>query len=136
VSALARALRLLWALPWTLLGLLLMLPALAGGQWRHCRLDGTGALCGCGGGTGALLRHTRIAAITLGHTVLARDAATLQRTLAHELAHVRQYERWGLLFPFLYFWASWQAWRAGGHAYFDNRYEVEARRAESPATEA
>ena len=123
-------LRLAWALPWTLAGLLLALPALLGGGWQWRRLDGTGALFAHGGLTGRLLARSWIGAITIGHCVLARDLATLERTLAHELVHVRQYERWGLLFPFLYFWASWQAWRRGGRAYWDNRYEVEARAAE------
>lgn len=127
-----RLLRLAWPLPWTLLGLLLALPALAGGRLLLGRADGSAALCACGGLVGTLLRRTWIGAITIGHVVLARDAATLQRTLAHELAHVRQFERWGLLFPFLYFWASFSAWRSGGRAYFDNRFEVEARAAEHP----
>ncbi|HSW13751.1 MAG TPA: hypothetical protein VLI06_12980 [Solimonas sp.] len=124
-------LRLAWPLPWTLAGLLLALPALAGGKLQWRRIGDTHALCACGGLTGAALALSWISAITFGHLVLARDDDALERTLAHELAHVRQYERWGLLFPFLYLWASWQAWHAGGRAYYDNRYEVEARRAES-----
>lgn len=126
-----KPLRLAWPLPWTLAGLLLALPALLGGGWQWRHLDGTGALFVYGGLTGRVLAWGWVGAITFGHLVLARDQATLERTLAHELVHVRQYERWGLLFPFLYLWASWQAWRAGGRAYWDNRYEVEAREAES-----
>lgn len=124
----------LWTLPWTLVGLLFALLSLpGGGRITRQGLAGTGALCACGGWAGRLLDRNpwmRIMAITLGQVVVARDAQALQATLAHELAHVRQYQRWGLLFPFLYLWASWRAWRAGGNAYFDNRYEVEARRAE------
>lgn len=131
MSPAGRLLRLAWPLPWSLAGLLLALPALAGGKLQWRRLGDTGALFACGGLTGWLLARSWIGAITIGHLVLARDTATLERTLAHELAHVRQYERWGLLFPFLYLWASWQAWRAGGRAYWDNCYEVEARAAES-----
>ena len=40
-----------------------------------------------------------IAAITLGHVVLAVDARALESTRAHERIHVRQYERFGFLFP-------------------------------------
>ncbi len=127
----ARALlRLAWPLPWTLAGLLLALPALLGGGWQWRRVDGTAALCAHGGLSGRILARSWIGAITIGHLVLARDRATLERTLAHELVHVQQYERWGLLFPLLYLWASWEAWRRGGRAYWDNRYEVEAREAE------
>lgn len=125
-----RLLRLAWPLPWTLAGLLLALPALLGGGWQWRRVDGTGALCAHGGLSGRILARSWIGAITIGHLVLARDSATLERTLAHELVHVRQFERWGLLFPLLYLWASWEAWRHGGRAYWDNRYEVEARQAE------
>ncbi len=38
------------------------------------------------------------AAITFGHTVLARTQADLDASRSHERIHVRQYERWGLFF--------------------------------------
>ncbi|HEY0914825.1 MAG TPA: hypothetical protein VGE22_08150 [Solimonas sp.] len=122
--------RLAWPLPWTLAGLLLALPALLGGGWQWRRIGGTGALFAYGGFSGWVLARGWVGAITIGHLVLARDADAMERTLAHELVHVRQYERWGLLFPLLYLWASCDAWRRGGRAYWDNRYEIEARQAE------
>ena len=67
-----------------------------------------------------------IAAITLGHVVLAVDARALESTRAHERIHVRQYERFGALFPLFYFAASLGALRRGGSAYGDNRFEKEA----------
>jgi hypothetical protein len=41
--------------------------------------------------------------------------------------HVRQYERWGLLFPILYVLASFRALLTGKRFYWDNVFEVEAR---------
>ncbi|MGH2427558.1 MAG: hypothetical protein ACRDGV_01550 [Candidatus Limnocylindria bacterium] len=67
-------------------------------------------------------------AITLGRHILAwRDLTDAE--LAHELAHVRQWERHGLPFALRYLLAGWRAQRAGGHWYRDNEYEVEARSA-------
>jgi hypothetical protein len=72
-----------------------------------------------------------IDAITLGHIIIACDEATATRLRRHEHAHVRQYERWGVLFPLAYLLASALAAIKGGDAYRDNVFEVEARRAEA-----
>ncbi|MFI5255346.1 MAG: hypothetical protein ACHQ15_07815, partial [Candidatus Limnocylindrales bacterium] len=56
--------------------------------------------------------------------------------LAHELEHVRQWQRFGVLFALRYARASWQARRAGGHWYRDNAFEVAAREAARGATRA
>ncbi len=77
------------------------------------------------------LRHLTLlkggaSALTLGHVVLARDADTLDLTRAHERVHVRQYERWGLLFIPAYVVASVWASLCGRHFYFDNPFEAEA----------
>jgi len=71
-----------------------------------------------------------ISAITLGHVVLAADAEEHARCRAHERVHVRQYERWGLLFPLLYLGSSAAALLAGGSAYRDNAFEEAAFREE------
>ena len=67
-------------------------------------------------------------AITLGHVILGRNHGTLTRWRSHEHVHIRQYERWGLLFPFLYALASFKALFTGKRFYWDNVFEVEARR--------
>lgn len=67
-------------------------------------------------------------AITIGRTILTWRALTA-RELAHELEHVRQWERFGVLFPFAYLAESYRARRAGGRWYDDNRFEAAARRA-------
>ena len=66
-------------------------------------------------------------AITLGHVILGRNHGTLTRWRSNERVHVRQYERWGLLFPALYVLASFRALLAGKRFYWDNVFEVEAR---------
>lgn len=89
-----------------------------------------GVVEAAGGILGPLLRRGnpwfRIAAITLGHVVLAVDARALESTRAHERIHVGQYERFGALFPLLYFAASLGALWRGGSAHGDNRFEKEA----------
>ena len=71
-----------------------------------------------------------VAAMTLGHVVLARDAAVLEATRTHERVHVRQCERWGPLFVPAYLAASLLAYARGGDFYRDNWFEVEAFAAE------
>lgn len=67
-----------------------------------------------------------IAAITLGHVVLAQRGDDLERTRRHERIHVRQYERWGPLFPLLYLGESLGLLLRGRDPYRENRFEVEA----------
>lgn len=67
-----------------------------------------------------------VLAMTLGHVVIARDAAALAATRSHERVHVRQAERWGPLFVPAYLAASAVAWLRGGDAYADNVFEREA----------
>lgn len=125
----------LWPLPVTLLGMLAVLLARASGG-AVSRVDGV--LEAAGGWPARVLRHGfpfsgAVAAITLGHVVLGVSAAALAATRAHERAHVRQFERWGVLLVVLYPLAGLAAWLRGGHPYRDNRFEREARAAESAA---
>jgi hypothetical protein len=83
-----------------------------------------------GGAIEALLRRAPViggaAAITFGHTVLARTLADLEATREHELVHVAQYERWGLFFIPAYLGCSLWLWCRGKHPYWDNPFEREA----------
>ncbi|HEX2057207.1 MAG TPA: hypothetical protein VHI71_02460 [Actinomycetota bacterium] len=68
----------------------------------------------------------RYRAIAFGHVVLCVDEAD-DDLLAHELVHVRQYERWGILLWPAYAAASLSAKLRGGRAYRDNHFERQAR---------
>ena len=130
-----RLLLYLWALPVTLLGILIAFIARASGgklQWVD------GVLETAGGWSARVLQRGfpfsgAVAAITLGHVVVGVSAAALAATRAHERAHVRQFERWGLLLLVLYPAAGLLAWARGGHPYRDNHFEREARAAENAA---
>lgn len=115
----------LWAAPWTLLGLGCGLLAWLGGAslQRH-----GGAIEVTGGRFGHWLaaRPGACCAITLGHVILATDAATLATFRLHEQVHVRQYERWGPLFVPAYLVAGAWAWLCRRDAYRDNAFEREA----------
>ncbi len=65
-------------------------------------------------------------AMAIGCCVFARDAQALQRTLAHELVHVRQALQWGALFPLAYGLCSVWAYLHGHCAYADNYFERQA----------
>lgn len=67
-------------------------------------------------------------AITLGRTIFAWRPMS-PRELAHELTHVRQWDRYGVLFALRYLAACLASWRAGTGWYRGNRFEVEAREA-------
>jgi hypothetical protein len=71
-------------------------------------------------------------AITLGRHVLAWRRLS-ERELRHELAHVEQWRRHGLLLVPLYALESWRSRRTAEGWYRGNRFEVEARAAEASA---
>ena len=73
----------------------------------------------------------RYRAITLGHVVLCVNEVD-DDLLGHELAHVRQFERWGPFFVPAYLIASLAARARGGRAYADNRFEIAARSTGGP----
>jgi hypothetical protein len=118
--------RYLWAAPTTFVGVL------------------AGVLTLCTGGRGQVRRGTvefhggfarwfgercDFSAMTLGHVIIGRDPCCLDECRDHEQAHVRQVERWGVLFIPAYLVASVVAWWQGGDYYLDNHFERDARRA-------
>jgi hypothetical protein len=119
-----------WAAPASAVGLVAAALMLAGGA-RARRVGGVLEVSGGAPWRWLVRRAAAWQAITLGHVVLGRDAATLRACRLHEHVHVRQYERLGLLFFALYAASSAAALLRGGDAYRDNRFEREARRAES-----
>jgi len=121
---LLHGLRVLWAAPNSVIGLLLgagLLPF--GARWRV--VDGVLEIAARGR---APERRWPFAAITLGHVIVGTHPAELQRLRAHERVHVRQCERWGPLFLPAYLMAGAWQWLRGRDAYRDNPFEVQARR--------
>jgi hypothetical protein len=118
----------IWASPWSILGLAVGALGLATGG----RLRRRGGTIEFYGGivpwTLGLMPGGQTIAMTLGHVILGRTAATLDRAREHELVHVRQYERWGPLFIPAYLLCSAVIWTRGGDAYRDNPFEREAYR--------
>jgi drug/metabolite transporter (DMT)-like permease len=130
-----RLLRILWALPNTLVGLILLPLALVRGG--RVRLN-EGVLEISGPALAWLLRHGvpirgGARAMTLGHVVLGRDDSCLADCGAHERVHVRQYETWGPLFLPAYFVSSVLALSRGEDPYLGNRFEREAYGLAAPA---
>jgi hypothetical protein len=130
-----RVLLYLWPLPVTLLGMLVALISRGSGGALE-RVDGV--LESAGGWPARVLRRGfpfsgAVAAVTLGHVVVGVSLAALTATRAHERAHVRQFERWGVLLLVLYPLAGLLAWVRGGNPYRDNLFEREARAAELAA---
>src|SRR5690348_7634620 len=127
--------RYLWAAPATAVGL--VLAALACALGAKTRLVG-GVLEVAGGRTARLAARSNFVAITFGHVVLGLDGRLLEEDRAHEHAHVRQYERWGIFFFPLYLLSSAIQLARGRRAYRDNAFEREgcavAAAAERPAS--
>lgn len=121
------ALAILWASPWSFLGIVLGLVNLASGG--TCRLRGR-VLEFEGRFLTWLLNKAPViggaSAMTLGHTVIACGQAELDRTRDHEFVHVQQYERWGFFFIPAYLFSSLWLWLRGKHPYWDNPFEREA----------
>jgi hypothetical protein len=117
----------LWALPNSAIGFLLALMLLPLGA-RLRVVDGVLEIA-------ALRRAPRrrwpFTAITFGHVIVGTHAQELERLRAHERVHVCQCERWGPFFLPAYLLAGAWQWVRGRNAYWDNPFEVEARRGDA-----
>jgi hypothetical protein len=116
----------LWNCPNTLLGLL----GAIGGTPQNSP-DPSGVLEVSGGWLiRVLARGGWASAITLGEVVLYEDAALILVLHTHEMVHVRQGRLWGPFFLPAYVLESLYQWLKTGDGYRNNRFEVEAFRAE------
>ena len=120
-------LRYLWAAPYTVLGLLLgAIGILFGATARRHH----GVIEIYGGSVGHQLAQLpeplRFSAMTLGHVILAVDRSALGQLRSHERVHVRQYERWGLLFLPAYLLSSLVQLLRGRNPYRENHFERQA----------
>ncbi len=122
-----RLLALLWASPYTLLGLLLGGLGLSTGG--RARIRGR-VIEFYGGGVKWLLQQffsgKGAMAFTLGHTVLGQTGASLDVARDHEMVHVCQFERWGPLMGPAYLGCSLALWLMGRRPYRDNPFERQA----------
>ncbi len=121
-----RCLSLIWASPYSLIGLLIGAAGLCGGG--RARLV-QGVLEFHSPLIGWLLDRLplrNVLAMTLGHTVIARHQEALEVTREHERVHVRQFERWGFLMGPAYLGCCLALWINGRDAYWDNPFEREA----------
>lgn len=123
----------LWAAPLTLAGLLVAVPVVLFRGRVQLMHGHTPALLVRGSVADFLLRHHPFGvmnAMALGHIVVCSHQGLSSRVLTHELVHVRQAACWGIAFPFAYLASSaWAALR-GKDAYWHNRFEIAARKAE------
>lgn len=71
--------------------------------------------------------RVRFGAMTLGHVILGRNRQILDELRSHEQGHVRQYERWGLLFFLAYPASSLYQLLRGRDPYWFNHFEVQCR---------
>ena len=118
----------LWALPATAVGLVLALFARMGGATALI-IDGVIEVAGgrLGRVVSTLPPRFRFSAITFGHVVIGISHSVLEDCRAHERVHVRQYERWGILFFVLYLGSSALEALRGRNPYWDNHFERQAR---------
>lgn len=118
--------RICWAAPYSLLGLTLGSLSLLGGGGVQRRGDVLEFYGHALARILDLLPVRDVLALTLGHTVIARDRVALDVTREHERVHVRQYELWGPLMGPAYLLCSLVLWCQGRDAYRDNPFEREA----------
>lgn len=125
----------LWAAPCSAAGLLISLLAILLGAKAQVR-DGTLQVVGgrLAERIARLPTRLSILAFTNGHVIYAVSQTAMDSFRAHELVHVRQYERWGPLFPVLYLGSSLIQKLKGRDPYFSNCFEQAARKADERAS--
>ena len=127
MRVLLQLLGIIWASPYTLIGLSLGIIGLCTGG--RARVRGR-AIEFYGGAVKWLvtrLPHGQFTfAFTLGHTILGQSDASLDISRDHEMVHVRQFECWGPFMGPAYLLSSLVLWIAGRRPYRDNPFERQA----------
>ena len=122
MKAIRRVFAYTWPLPYTLSGIAIGL--LLGGRFR--KVNGVIEIHGPIVAEMLSRFFVPAMAMTLGHVVFGQTEAALELTRKHERVHVRQYERWGLLFVPVYLTISILLYARGRDGYRENPFEVEA----------
>jgi hypothetical protein len=126
-NIMVRTFRYVWAVPYSTVGLALALLSVPFGVKARVVEGAVEVACGrFFAGAVKLPCPLRFSAITFGHVIFGESYDTLDRLRAHEHVHVRQYERWGLLFIPLYLGSSLLQLLRGRNPYLENRFEREA----------
>lgn len=113
-----------WASPASMVGLVLAVPILLLGASLRLR---AGVLEVAFAKSAERTHRIPFDAITFGHIVLGRSMRVLDKLQAHELVHVRQFERWGVLLLVAYPVSSLVQALRGRDPYFSNYFELQAR---------
>ncbi len=130
-------LRLLWALPCTVVGFLLGIAVIGiGGSARRVGHTFEVALSVGQESTPLWARRLSFSAITFGHIILGESHEVLALLRTHERIHVRQYELLGPLFFVAYPAASLLALMQGQCPYHGNGFEKQAFAHESASDSA
>lgn len=127
LSLLLQSAAVIWASPYSLLGLSIGLLGLATGgraRFRPRVIEFHGGAVK--GFVSMLPGRPFIMAITFGHTILGQTGAALDIARDHEMVHVRQYERWGPVFGPAYLLCSVLLWLRGKDPYRENPFERQA----------
>ena len=127
MSYLLCVLKILWATPWSILGLVIGgLGLISGG---HVQRKGR-ILEFWGGCIPLVLRrfpfYCGSPVAPFGHVVLGRTDRHLDACRKHQLVHVRQYEQWGVLFVPVYLLCYVALWVWGKRPYYDHPFERQA----------
>ena len=126
---LMKLLRLIWASPCSLVGLVLGTAVVAfGGSARRVDRTVEFALFEADVPQQSALARSPFVAITFGHVIVGLSHSGLAQVRGHELVHVQQYELLGPLFLLAYPCSSLLAALRGGCPYRDNHFEIQAYR--------
>src|SRR5437867_3411040 len=99
MSSLAKAAKFIWAAPCSVVGVILVAGVLLlGGRAKRSLGTLEFTLHDWEASSGNWARSLRFRAITFGHVIIAATEQEFTYSRAHELVHVRQYERWGVAF--------------------------------------
>ena len=122
MRAIRRMIAYAWPSPYTLTGIGIGL--ILGGRFQ--RIDGVIEIHGPLIAKALNRFYVPALAMTFGHVVFGQTESALEITRRHERVHVRQYERWGVVFVPAYLLMTAYLYLRGRDGYRENPFEVEA----------
>ena len=118
----------LWASPYSVIGLVIGPLACAPAAVREFAIGSSSSMAGGGFLVCPSSARRRVCAGVYAGPYHSRSIGALALTFAraHEMVHVRQYERWGPLLGPAYLLCSFVLWLMRRRPYLDNPFEREA----------